>query len=249
LESASLCNASCLSLAIPETAVLKIAETLHGEIKLSNHTVFPESGDECEPSCLDVIRGILPSLQYIVERDSRSMESILTPKAVLPDADPLMKGRASNPFSNDFVCQICSCEISNLYFRCQGCWTNLRMNFKICSDCFVQEAYLVNIFMGRSNARSLPVSTSHEYHFGSPQDQCCCPSTSCLQCIYCEKCLFGMCICHKSFQMRFRFYSVEDQQKFLKECDKAIKGNDVKYSVETFHRLQGKKMESILLVD
>jgi hypothetical protein len=246
LESASWCRkfALCKSLAIPETAVLKIAESLPLQVDLQRSlpSVFQESNEQCEPSCLDVVRGILPSLQYIVERDLRALKwkPMLNPD--LPDAFPETSHNSVDPFGNDYFCKICSHELSNTYFHCNGCEKILLKDFNICIECFMEEAYQVNIEMNSGN--ELPMA-SHFHHFGSPANRCGHPSSKCMECTFCRKCSFGTCICHKSFQMRCRFYSVEEQQAMLERCKQVVEGRHIKYSVETVYRLHGERMIAI----
>jgi hypothetical protein len=157
----------------------------------------------------------------------------------LPDADPETPNNSVDPFGNDYVCKICFHELSNTYFHCIGCETIMSKDFNICIKCFREESYLVNIEMSPPNVYPM---ASHYHHFGDPKARCCHLLSTCLECAVCQKCSFCLCVCHKSFQRRCRFFSTADKEEMLENCARVIEGNDVKYSIETLHRLRGEVM-------
>jgi hypothetical protein len=58
-------------LAIPETALLFLARDLLGVLK----TKDDRGGDDLEPEAINILRGILPSLQYVVYRHKMTEET------------------------------------------------------------------------------------------------------------------------------------------------------------------------------
>lgn len=223
-----------MSLAIPETAILAIAKQLPANVipDTSNAFVVPESNNECELSYWNLARGILPSLQYVTERDSKALKWNHVPVADLPDTYPNSSGISINPFSNNYFCHICSHELANTYFHCQGCEKILLKNFNICIKCFQEDAYRVNMEMNPNKVQPI---ASHIHHFGTPQDRCSHVSTECSECSVCGKCALGTCKCHQTFERRCRFYTVERQQAIVEHCVRVVEGNTIKYSVETEH--------------
>ena len=222
--------------------MLKIAFSLPDKINLDtflHQSIFQDSSNTCEPSCWDIVRGILPSLQFIINRDQDSLKWKCKLKSNVPDVHPNSSYSSIDPFGNDYFCKICSYELCNAYFHCNGCETILGKDFNICIECFKEDAYCKNIEMNHQNENLM---SSHFHHCGRPSMKCCHPSSECLECSFCQKCLLSTCICHKSFQKRYRFYSVDQQQARLEQCQQLIHGNYVKYSIETEHRLRGEAM-------
>jgi hypothetical protein len=246
LESAAFCRKfkSCKSLAIPETGILKLANSLPDNLNRESNMLrlISSSNLECSLSWWEIARGILPSLRYIVERDCSEMElpflSNRVDAADLPDTHPDSLQLATDPFGNDYFCKTCSYELANTYFHCVGCESLLAKDFNICIECHNDKAFLTNVEMhGRATAM-----TSQFHHLGAPRAWCNCSSIA--QCPECRTCLSCLCSCHTKFQKRRRFYTEEQQWAMLARCAKAVKGAEVLYATETECRLHGETMIS-----
>jgi hypothetical protein len=253
LESAAFCRkyASCKSLAIPETAVLKIADTLPPD--LNRHSPEqPVSLGSCTEYALaswEVARGILPSLRYIVHRDCNShtarakeIESNVMEFDDLPDTHPKKLHNTIDPFGNDYFCKICSHELANTYFHCDGCESLLAKDFNVCTECFNDGSFYVNVEMHQWNKTAM---ASHFHHLGKPPLKRCSNSLDCMTCSNCRKCLYCNCVCHTKFQKRRRFYTEDRQQAILERCSQLTQGHDIKYATETECRLEGESMSPI----
>jgi hypothetical protein len=98
-----------------------------------------------EQDALTVLKGILPSLSMVVSRHKTSVDEAKIaalengarhPKlsvAERPDAWENPQLFSVDPYGNDFFCKICSYELSNIYFHCDGCEKILSKDFNICS--------------------------------------------------------------------------------------------------------------------
>jgi hypothetical protein len=147
------------SLAIPETCLLHAAKVLLARVKPLDQPIdnghsllrfasqnFPlNSSTLPEQDALTVLKGILPSLSMVVSRHKTSVDEakiaalengVRHPKlsvAERPDAWENPQLFSVDPYGNDFFCKICSYELSNIYFHCDGCEKILSKDFNICS--------------------------------------------------------------------------------------------------------------------
>lgn len=256
LECASFCrpHESCKSLAIPETAILKLATRLPSSIDDDSRRdpVFdelPGAYTEYRPSLLEVARGILPSLRHVVTRDcaggAQPDEENADP---LPDTHP-DSGNAIDPFGSDYFCIICFHELANTYFHCCGCEALLAKDFNVCSQCFNEGAHVRNKLMHREPHQSdkKTAMASNFHHVGVPSGNACrCQRAH--KCSECGKCPWCVCSCHSKFGKRHRFFTDERQKGLLDRCIKLV-DQDVLYATETLCRLNGEGMVRISYID
>jgi hypothetical protein len=246
LESAAFCRkyTTCKSLAIPETAILRIADSVPEDMIPHNILQLAFLGSnrtEHKLSWREILRGILPSLRYVIERDSKfyngpSKKIIIND---LPDSHVNAAHHGIDPYGNDYFCRICSHELANTYFHCNGCEVLLAKDYNICIDCYKEEAFATNVAMNQWNNASM---ACHFHHVGKPKRQCTSSLEHNMNCSECLKCLFCNCICHTIFQKRYRFYTEERQRSVLDCCTQLIHGDEIKYSCETECQLNGKPM-------
>ena len=167
IEWANLCKYTPgRTLAIPETVVYNLASRLPvnkffaGESSLLGTP--PEAGREyVVPSWVDIAKGILPSLRYIVDKEIEY--GILDPRkgkgkrglpkiantTLLPDShvDVRVAYSVDAHDKNSYYCEACDGELSNLYFGCDGCSHLLNREFNLCSVCYNSEEYKRNVPM------------------------------------------------------------------------------------------------------
>jgi hypothetical protein len=206
-------------------------------------THFGSHRTEYVLSWWEIVRGILPSLRYIIRRDNdfdtnRSNKIRLSE---LPDTHLNETQNGIDPYGNDYFCNICSHELSNTYFHCQGCESLLAKDFNICIGCYNDGSYAINVEMLKCGKKDM---ACHFHHVGMPKSQCSNPSKHSInmKCTECNKCLLCHCICHTVFQKRRRFYTEDRQRKMLERCEQLIKDCDIKYSLETAFQLSGDPM-------
>ena len=136
LECAGLCRKegrTARTLAIPEVCILKIASDIAGlSADQSSHMVADWDYVCGRPSWKETAAGILPSLRYIVERDTS-----VVARMTVGDPETHASDLAMDPCGNEYFCMICAQELSNTYFRCDGCANLLHRDFVICTHCYV----------------------------------------------------------------------------------------------------------------
>ena len=144
---------SLQSLAIPETALLFLAKEnttkylLTAEIGAASSLIaLAQQSPECDngfvPDAKTVLRGILPSLQYITHRhafatktsgllEKRSNCAERISISLKPNTWENPDLFALDPYGNDFFCKLCFEELSNAYMHCDGCERLLSKDFNI----------------------------------------------------------------------------------------------------------------------
>ena len=248
LESAALCRnySTCKSLAIPETSILRMADNAPDVLRNDMHlqaTHFGSHRTEYVLSWWEIIRGILPSLRYIVYRDNvefASRSQKIRPSES-PDTDPKEEQNGIDPYGNDYFCNICSHELANTYFHCHGCESLLAKDFNICIGCHNDGAFAINVEMHKCGKTAM---ASHFHHVGQPKSQCANPTKHNMKCSECDRCLLCNCICHTVFQKRRRFYAENRQREMLQRCEELVKGCEIKYHQEAESQLFDKPMTS-----
>jgi hypothetical protein len=246
LECTLLCREnSCKSLAIPETAILKLASLIPPEIDpqhspeeyIHEKTAFID--DEFRPSWKDIARGILPSLKHIVKKELNAGNSKSTRKVrsnhneMQPDSTFDSSRAAIDPFGNDYFCKLCDHELSNTYYHCDGCETLLSKDFNICSLCFEEKKFLQDISM--HDCRTLEIH-SGKHHIGRPKLDCSCDPAAPV-CEYCRNGMTCCCNCHTIFSRRSRFFTLDDLNNILAVTEKVVGDDSIEYAVETENRL------------
>lgn len=227
-------------LAVAEAGVIYVAKEIKSCVdrpdlfeRLRAARKISKKGSETRKlDLMEMARGILPTLRYIVERDAvdkrglRSSSSLTFAES--PD-DRFMLGNA-DPYGVDgFRCGACSIELSHAYFHCDGCEYSGK-DFNICTDCYVGR-----MFLNRS-------------HY----DVCACGPGSSVPCecreVFCniKGCPEGRkpcsCSCHEKFHRRTRFFTDDEIRELVKAAEKVAEGKEVKYHEETLMRLEGKVM-------
>jgi hypothetical protein len=257
LESAALCrDHKCKSLAVPESAILKMASEISAENPASRKSFLPFKTQpvdttlvEYHPDRKELIRGILPSLRYVLGRNaSVSMPTgdshvKLSPGAEKPDSHENPFYVTVDPYGSDYFCKLCDQELSNTYFHCDGCEQILSKDFNICSQCWNEGAFLRNVRMHPTNQKW----QSDVHHIGASKESskssaCRCHAGPCRNCHsgLCKQC---SCHCHKAFTQRFRFYKPSDAAQFLTHCEEFAGHQEVKFSAETEARLNRERIE------
>ena len=240
LECASLCREyhTSKSLAIPETALLKLASTLPQKIDEQSRERPLFDGPamarlEWRPTYMEICRGILSSLRHVVNRECKTLDCHVEVDTC-PDSCSDYFNRTVDPFGNDYFCKLCDQELSNTYFHCEGCETLLGKDFNICSQCLVENKFLQNKVMHQGKANRM---ATNFHHVGKTSTECKCRKSA-NKCSECKKCMFcSCCTCHTSFKKRFRFFTVDHQKQLLDHCKALVGDDEIRYARETENRL------------
>lgn len=213
-------------LAFPSTETY--ASTTDSESNGGDATTSPSV-----PSSLQVLRGLLPSLSYVVDRHKKAHENAKQMEAngdekrkvsvaPRPDAwEALDKAGSIDPWGHgDMSCKGCGAEISQCYMHCDGCEKLLSQDFNICVDCHSTRQYecfhQVNPVNDRRHASVNHVGNMKYDRKGG------CPCKNGPKCKVCTYCLGCSCRCHKSFTMHLRFMSIEDEETLLQRVADAV---------------------------
>ena len=241
-------NRKTKTLAIVETCVYSMAET-----------ASRRSLSEQVPSGPEVAKGILPSLEVLVQRNTGPVELVTTATlnpelrsermeellfgvacvevGTVPDADTNPATRATEPYGNDYTCKICDKELPNLYFHCEGCENLLKKDYNICISCFSDGSFLRYTPMRDTKKRF-----SDLHHTGHTVENLGSRECPCKQGVChggCKKCRACSCKCHKVFSKRHRFRSNDQTLNLLSECVSASGNEKIQFFDETVHRLRG----------
>ena len=213
--------------------------------KASQYTHFESHRTEYILSWWEIVRGILPSLRYIVNRGNMETNSGRSKKIRVSEfPDTHLSGAQSgiDPYGNDYFCNICSHELANTYFHCYGCESLLAKDYNICIACYNDGSSAVNVEMHR---RGNTAMACHFHHVGKPKAQCSNPSKHNMKCTECNKCLNCNCTCHTVFEKRQRFYTQDRLRIMLERCTEMAIGSEIKYSFEAECQLYGEPLISI----
>jgi len=236
IECASLCrqnDRTAKTLAIPEACVLKLAAEISAISPDDPYDAFEENSSTCfRPSRREIAQGILPTLRYIVERETSAVASA---KQLVQRPDSHIALSNTNPYGNDYFCRICDQELSSTYFHCNGCEKLLHKDYDICTHCFEEGRF-------RRLHRMHPtvdLATSDLQHTGNLKERpgkCTCGVGACGNCSG-DRCKQCSCICHQQFTPKCRFFLPKHLNFFLKQCEEYA-GEDVPYAEETLLRLK-----------
>jgi hypothetical protein len=250
------------SLAIPETALLQIVRTLpspnaskrplagNSYLCALSRTADPKN-QRFEPSRQDILRGILPSLRFIVnqhgklEQDAKSFNAenrevhgprIIWSKKSRPNSSQNPEAVTVEPFGNDFFCRLCFCELSNLYFHCEGCEKILLKDFNICGTCFEKRHFATRIQM--HPLISDKTALNHVGKPRNPPNNCkgcpCKQGPACRSCGWCP----CSCQCHQWFAVNYRFLTMDDEFKLLRDVEEEVGVARCQFAEETNDRLE-----------
>ena len=266
IECANLCRYSTgQTLAIPETAVYKLATLIpaQNEQSLRGGSLLGSTEEAAAekpiPSWESIAAGILPSLRYLVSRElSRDSQSKmgLIKEGSEPTPDSHVDERvdfAVNAYlKTDFYCQICDAELSNSYYRCEGCLRLLGRDFNICAECYVAENFRQNVKMRYEKEEPIRWTTDR-HHVADLYKKCTGELTNDVmkeesindQVKLCEECSKGIaeeCVCHQKFTKRLRFYSRKCLREMVSRCEKWVGTDEILFDKETEWRLNERVM-------
>jgi len=183
-------------------------------------------------SSLQVLRGLLPSLSYVVDRHKKAHEHAKQMEAngdekrnvsIAPRSDAQESQDDTNidPWGlDDMTCKGCEAELSQCYMHCDGCEHLLDKDFNMCVDCHSKRKYecfrQMNPVNDRRHASVNHVGDMNHDRKGG------CPCKNGPKCKVCTYCLGCSCRCHKSFTMHLRFMSIEDEETLLQRVAGAV---------------------------
>lgn len=156
-----------VSLAIPELCLLRMAEKFAQPQTsfLSKGSIVPGAESTSDRKArFDVCRGILPGLRYVIKEHVTAMESASASQsrergeritlAKYPDTQKDPAVATVDPHGNsDFICKLCSKELSNVYFHCDGCEKLLSKDFNICVSCHQAKHFAKTVPMHPHNPK------------------------------------------------------------------------------------------------
>jgi hypothetical protein len=171
-----------LSLAIPELSLLQMSRVFppNDNVKIPAEVDtlmdFEDDDDDDDKSeekpkpyrtsRIDVCRGILPGLRHVVGQHLSVLESATdaTSKSLEKGVRVTIAERPNthenpqlfpvDPYgNNDFMCKLCSKELSNTYFHCDGCERLLSKDFNICQECHAEKKFLMQVQMHPLNKK------------------------------------------------------------------------------------------------
>jgi hypothetical protein len=185
---------------------------------------------------LEVLRGLLPSLSYIVNRHKKAFENAKRMEAEgdekrkvsiapRPDAWEAPDTAGIDPWGHgDMVCKGCAAEISQCYMHCDGCEKLLSQDFNICIECHSMRQHECFYQMNPVNDRR-HAAVNHVGNMAYDRNWRACTCKNGPQCKVCTYCLGCSCRCHKSFTMHLRFMSMEDEEALLQRVVSAVGPN------------------------
>ena len=190
------------------------------------------------PPSLEVLRGLLPSLSYIVNRHktahekAKQMEAKGDEKrkisiASRPDTQEAPESAKIDPWSHgDMSCKSCGAEISQCYMHCDGCEKLLSKDFNVCVACHNNRKHEVFYPMCPfNNKRNASVNHVGNMAYDRSNDRGTCVCKNGTKCKICNYCLGCSCRCHKAFTMHLRFMSMEDEEALLQRVVAAVGPN------------------------
>jgi hypothetical protein len=223
--------------------------SLLGTVSLSHN--HPQQKDESE-STVAMARGILPTLQFIIDRERKQIFDVCKESRLITSFDEigwdlLFKRTYADvemnpdhslidPRGNDYYCATCSAELGNLMFHCNGCEALLQKDFNICACCYGQGKYTTTHTFNSNIKKQTATSTG--FHTGEFYGNVSTPHPHYQLCPACKFCTCCSCRCHTNFSMHFRKHT-EDQSAILVEKVKSIVGdNNVKFAEHTMVKLK-----------
>ncbi len=253
-----------LSLAIPETALLMMAQDLTAanpsvcnnanSMGNPNINLLPSSANlqhqqRFEPSRQDILRGILPSLHFVVnqhckfEQEAKSFKNeeehgpcIQQSKTPWPNCSQDPEHATVEPYGN-FFCRFCRCELSNLYFRCEGCEKILQKHLNICWSCFEKRIFATTIQMHPKGSEKAALNHVGKPRYCPPRACGKCPCNEGTACLNCQCCPCS-CQCHQHFAINCRFFTMDCEKQLLQKVEQEVGNIPCQYVEETKRRLE-----------
>ena len=187
-------------------------------------------------SSLQVLRGLLPSLSYVVDRHKKAHEHAKQMEAngdekrnvsIAPRSDAQESQDDTNidPWGlDDMTCKGCEAELSQCYMHCDGCEHLLDKDFNMCVDCHSKRKYECFYPMNKIESKQSSMNHVGDMEYDHKKKKKCSVrgSSKCQKCERCSYCSFCSCRCHKSFTMRLRFMSIEEEETLLQRVKDVV---------------------------
>jgi hypothetical protein len=181
-----------VSLGIPEFSLFQMAKMfppaqtsistkLNGIIRFGK-PMQQASKPSDSSKAITVCRGILPSLKHVLKQQVSAMklaaqgasQSRERGKRVTIAKRPNTHENTDvfplDPYGIDgFSCKLCSKELSNIYYHCDGCEKVLSKDFNICQQCHKEKLFMITVQMHPNN----PKRHSTLNHTGTSSFPCC----------------------------------------------------------------------------
>ena len=140
LECSNICQLNMVRpLGRARQAIIRLASLLPGKNEKRERTrLLVSQGNLLRyPSWKDIARGILPSLQYIINEEIQPLNDGKA-QTTLPDTFPGQGGEKGgfNPYKSSYNCILCNSELAELYYSCDGCESLLDKEYKFCGICY-----------------------------------------------------------------------------------------------------------------
>jgi len=180
----------------------------------------------------DVLRGMLPGLEYVVGHHLTVMGSAENRSRLKGRGERVTVAKRPNAHENpnlfpvdpygssDFNCKLCSKELANVYFHCDGCEVILSKDFNICRECHAEKKFMHTIQMHPLNKkRHSTINHTGNMNFDR-QSRCPCKKGPvCNHCGYCAGC---SCRCHTWFTLHNRFFDKDAEEALLERVQKQV---------------------------
>lgn len=257
-----------MSLAIPETCLLHMAQTFVSKYEqeilplslirkdyndLLALDIVRKTSIREEPSSLEVLKGILPSLRFIVLKHKKLVEDTVE----ISNYNEIHKDKVSfcekpntwenpdicslDPYGSDFFCKICYQELSNVYMHCDGCEEILRKDFNICSDCYIKGNFRTFVQMHPlRNDRHSTINHVGNFHHDRESRCPCKKGPVCKKCNYCAGC---SCRCHRWFTLYIRFMDTRAEEQLLRRVELAVGHFNLPFANESMSILTDNKID------
>jgi hypothetical protein len=210
------------SLAQPELSLLRMAKfsTLSTSVYSKDSVYMPLPGDLCRGLLAGGLRTVVEAQLAILQNATKEKKEIV----MLASAPAAKDGKYASiePYGNDFFCEFCSTELSNVYYQCDGCFTLLSMEYNLCHACYADEVH--RRLKERPHLSTRNESCSSVNHFIGEKEKCCCRSKS-ASCLECKKCPWCVCGCHQKFTLICRFWDEQGCRSLLKIVERVASGN------------------------
>lgn len=251
-----------VSLGIPEFSLLQMAKMV-SPLQKSTPKCFGKSTTQAltpsnSPSAITMCRGILPSLRHILKEQSSAMALATNGASTSVERGKrLTIAKRPNTHENNdifpldpygcdgFSCKLCSKELSNLYYHCDGCEQILSKDFNICQSCHKEKLFMISYQMHPNN----PKRHSTLNHTGTESFSCrtlcaflliqnifdtCvlgnmnfdrasrCPCKNGPTCKFCHYCSGCSCRCHTWFTLHSRLFDPRKGEALLKKVEATV---------------------------
>mmetsp|Transcript_36274 Transcript_36274/g.87847 ORF Transcript_36274/g.87847 Transcript_36274/m.87847 type:complete len:288 (+) Transcript_36274:121-984(+) len=253
-----------ISLAIPEFSLFQMAKMLNpgqkSASRLDSFLPFGNSDSRTSvvssmPDARTICRGILPSLRHVMKQQLRTLgsasssalessergERVTIAKRPNTHEDPLKF--PLDPYALDgFACKLCSRELSNVYYHCDGCEKLLSKDFNICLECHGDKKFVCSVQMHPTN----PKKHATMNHTGAMKANRTsrCPCKNGPVCAHCNFCLGCSCRCHTWFTLHSRMFGEAEGEALLGGVDAACAPCDDSQQSQKLGDLLAERLEA-----